>query len=110
MFRALSVPNKKGYEKLIDTSSIGSLETESSRPISLAAKASSSSKQRGNPRAISMDMQVKKASKIHPAFTIVEMRGKKKATASPQFARYLEYVKEGGSWDVNSNTPVMHYI
>ncbi|KAF7828883.1 uncharacterized protein G2W53_020047 [Senna tora] len=34
---------------------------------------------------------------------------KSKTTARPEFARYIEYVKEGGMWDFNSNKPVMHY-
>ncbi|GFY80390.1 hypothetical protein Acr_01g0001990 [Actinidia rufa] len=54
--------------------------------------------------------QVKKASKIHPIFGLTfETRRRKKATAKPEFARYVEYVKEGGAWDVSSNMPVIYY-
>lgn len=47
--------------------------------------------------------------KAHPLFSLFDRRRKKKTTAKPEFARYLEYVKEGGIWDVNSNMPVIHY-
>ncbi|KAK7309306.1 hypothetical protein RJT34_05924 [Clitoria ternatea] len=47
--------------------------------------------------------------KSHPLFSFFDLRRKKKTTAKPEFARYLEYVKEGGMWDLNSNQPVMYY-
>ncbi|KAK7386538.1 hypothetical protein VNO78_26845 [Psophocarpus tetragonolobus] len=47
--------------------------------------------------------------KSHPLLSFLALRRKKKTTARPEFARYLEYLKEGGVWDLNSNKPVMHY-
>ncbi|CAJ1930231.1 unnamed protein product [Sphenostylis stenocarpa] len=47
--------------------------------------------------------------KSHPLLSFFDFRRKKKTTARPEFARYLEYVKEGGMWDVNSNKPVIYY-
>nr|XP_007156065.1 hypothetical protein PHAVU_003G255300g [Phaseolus vulgaris]ESW28059.1 hypothetical protein PHAVU_003G255300g [Phaseolus vulgaris] len=48
--------------------------------------------------------------KSHPLLSFLALRRKKKTTARPEFARYLEYLKEGGMWDLKSNKPVMHYI
>ncbi|RDY09346.1 hypothetical protein CR513_06281, partial [Mucuna pruriens] len=50
-----------------------------------------------------------KEKKSHPLFSFFDLRRKKKATARPELARYLEYVKEGGMWDLNSNKPVIYY-
>lgn len=45
----------------------------------------------------------------HPLLSFLDFRRKKKTTARPEFARYLEYLREGGMWDLNSNKPVMYY-
>ncbi|KOM45175.1 hypothetical protein LR48_Vigan06g048100 [Vigna angularis] len=50
-----------------------------------------------------------KEKKIHPLLSLFDFRRKKTTTARPEFARYLEYVKEGGMWDTNSNKPVIYY-
>nr|XP_043634382.1 uncharacterized protein LOC122605493 [Erigeron canadensis] len=56
-----------------------------------------------------VEKEVKKASKMHPIFAIFERRSrKKKATAKPEFARYMQYLKEGGSWNANSSRPVIY--
>ncbi|KAK4262147.1 hypothetical protein QN277_027738 [Acacia crassicarpa] len=47
--------------------------------------------------------------KSHPLFSFMDFRRKKKPTSRPEFVRYLEYLKEGGVWDLNSNKPVIHY-
>uniref|UniRef100_A0A7N0UW76 Uncharacterized protein n=1 Tax=Kalanchoe fedtschenkoi TaxID=63787 RepID=A0A7N0UW76_KALFE len=51
----------------------------------------------------------KKVSKTHPIFGLLDLRNKKKATAKPEFARYLAYLKEGGLWDASSNQPVIYF-
>lgn len=126
MFRAFSV-RRGGYERLVDEPSVGFLEVKLSRSATLPAKVfgsrnklapqgnvvpGSAEKQAKKAAKIpekSKEKQVKKASKIHPVFGIFEKRRGKKATAKPEFARYIEYVKEGGLWDVETNVPVMHY-
>lgn len=56
-----------------------------------------------------IDKQVKKASKVHPIFAIFERRSrKKKATAKPEFSRYMQYLKEGGSWNANESKPAIY--
>ncbi|XP_071708524.1 uncharacterized protein [Rutidosis leptorrhynchoides] len=56
-----------------------------------------------------VEKQVKKASKVHPMFSLFERRSRKKnATAKPEFSRYLQYLKEGGVWDSNSSKPVIY--
>jgi len=52
----------------------------------------------------------KSEKKSHPLLSFLALRRKKKTTARPEFARYLEYLKEGGMWDLKSNKPVMHYL
>lgn len=56
--------------------------------------------------------QVKKASKVHPFFSLFDMSQKrrKKATAKPEVSRYLEYMREGGGvgiWDMKAEKPVV---
>ncbi|KAG4175392.1 hypothetical protein ERO13_A11G183100v2 [Gossypium hirsutum] len=51
----------------------------------------------------------KSKSIIHPLFSLFDVRRKKKPTAKPKFGRYIEYLKEGGMWDMNANMPVMYY-
>ncbi|KAJ4910610.1 Uncharacterized protein Rs2_05231 [Raphanus sativus] len=54
---------------------------------------------------------------VHPLLSFLDVHFQKKkkktkknlATAKPEFARYMEYLKEGGVWDPNSNAPVIHY-
>lgn len=53
--------------------------------------------------------QSKKASKGHALFNFFDFGRKRKSTAKPEFARYLEYVKEGGLWDLKANAPVIYY-
>ncbi|KAK9038852.1 hypothetical protein V6N11_023697 [Hibiscus sabdariffa] len=50
-----------------------------------------------------------KSKSVHPLFSLFDSRRKKRTTAKPEFARYIEYLKEGGMWDVNANMPVIHY-
>ncbi|CAI9780553.1 unnamed protein product [Fraxinus pennsylvanica] len=118
MFRALSTSRRshKGYDQLTaaDEHSNASLLPKLSRAKSLPAKILSSSKNlnlvpsRARPSTNPTE-QVKKASKVHPFFSLFESRKRKKATAKPEFSRYMEYVKEGGMWDVKANMPVIYY-
>ncbi|KAL6011371.1 hypothetical protein ACLOJK_001817 [Asimina triloba] len=60
-----------------------------------------------------MDPKLKRSTKVaknHPLLSFFEVSRKKKApSAKPEFIRYLEYVKEGGTWDLHSNRPVIHF-
>ncbi|KAI3450971.1 hypothetical protein Pfo_007636 [Paulownia fortunei] len=112
MFRALSTRrSRRGYEQLGDEASTAALVPKLSRAKSLPAKILSCSKKITTPApaANTPSEQVKKASKVHPFFSLFETKRKKKATAKPEFSRYLEYVKEGGTWDMRANMPVMYY-
>lgn len=124
MLRAFST-RRSGYDRLVDESSIGLVEVKLSRSATLPAKLFGSRRKatpEGNLPPIleqkpstakipenSGEKQVKKASKILPIFSIFVKQRRKKATAKPEFARYMEYVKEGGTWDANLNMPVIHY-
>lgn len=46
----------------------------------------------------------------HPLLNFMEMSCKKKrGRVKPEMVRYLEYVKEFGTWDANSGRPVIYY-
>ncbi|KAL2532500.1 hypothetical protein Adt_05851 [Abeliophyllum distichum] len=114
MFRALSTRRRShsGYDQLTaDEASNSILLPKLSRAKSLPAKILSSSKKLVPSRAepTTPTKQVKKASKVHPFFSLFERRKRKKATAKPEFSRYMEYIKEGGMWDVKANMPVIYY-
>lgn len=50
------------------------------------------------------------APKGHPLLNFMEMSCKKKrGRVKPELVRYLEYVKEFGTWDANSGRPVIYY-
>ncbi|XP_076887836.1 uncharacterized protein LOC143538088 [Bidens hawaiensis] len=61
------------------------------------------------PKVDPVAKQVKKVSKVHPFFSLFERKSrKKKATAKPEFSRYVQYLKEGGVWDAGANKPVIY--
>ncbi|KAG5623465.1 hypothetical protein H5410_008683 [Solanum commersonii] len=68
-----------------------------SRNRTVPAAASSSSKKVTSDQD---NFRAKKASKIHPIFSLFETKRKKKATARPEFSRYIQYLREGGFGDV----------
>ncbi|KAF3334822.1 hypothetical protein FCM35_KLT21426 [Carex littledalei] len=49
-----------------------------------------------------------KAVDSHPVLKILDAPTKR-ATSRPEFLRYLEYVKEAGSWDADSERPSIYY-
>ncbi|KAL1569487.1 hypothetical protein AAHA92_00961 [Salvia divinorum] len=98
MFRALSI-RRRGYEQLGEGD-----EPKFNRTKSLPTKVMNSPK-----RVPTAAQEANKASKVHPLFSIFETKRKKKATMKPEFSRYLEYLKEGGAWDMAANRPVMYY-
>ncbi|XP_074579185.1 uncharacterized protein LOC141835706 [Curcuma longa] len=46
--------------------------------------------------------------KAHPVMRILQAPSKKE-TARPEFLRYLEYVREAGSWDPSSDRPTIYF-
>ncbi|KAK9284752.1 hypothetical protein L1049_023929 [Liquidambar formosana] len=113
MFRALRTKRScRGYDRLADGLHVDVLEAKLERVTSLPARISGSSKKSRPkltlPGAISQVKHAKKLKKSHPLFSLFDARPKK-TTAKPEFARYLEYAKEGGVWDVNSNMPVLYF-
>ncbi|GER27970.1 50S ribosomal protein L31 [Striga asiatica] len=106
MFRALSARrNRHGYESLHDDAMSAALVPKLSRAKSTPAKIlMSCSKKlksvtaRDKTHSQKEKEKVKKTSKIHPFFSLFETGRKKKATAKPEFSRYLEYVREGGTY------------
>ncbi|KAL0349520.1 UNVERIFIED_CONTAM: hypothetical protein Sradi_4101200 [Sesamum radiatum] len=122
MFRALSTRrSRRGYEHLggdddddeaASTPAALLPAAKLSRAKSLPATIfSCSSKNSRSAAAAAEQVVIKKASKVHPFFNLFETsRRKKKATAKPEFSRYLEYVREGGGvLDVKENMPVVYY-
>ncbi|KAG6392817.1 hypothetical protein SASPL_147044 [Salvia splendens] len=102
MFGALSIRRKRrGYEQL---------GNNGDKPSPSAALVPKLSRSKSLPTPKMVAQEAKKASKIHPFFSIFESRRRKKATAKPEFSRYLDYLREGGAWDMAADRPVMYYI
>ncbi|KAG5050911.1 hypothetical protein JHK85_003429 [Glycine max] len=116
MFRSMTT--RRGYERLGKESATTALLHEGfKRSTSLPSWGSNSSRKmalgstygeinlKRNPTKKGNNSD----KKSHPLLSFLALRRKKKTTARPEFARYLEYLKEGGMWDLNSNKPVMYY-
>ncbi|CAF2018916.1 hypothetical protein HID58_077576 [Brassica napus] len=108
MFRAMSTRKiHGGYEKLMEEEPI--LKKGTSVPASVY----------GNSRNPVQDAKTPTSKptggSVHHLLNLFNRKKKKTkskkslATAKPEFARYMEYVKEGGVLDPNSNAPVIHY-
>ncbi|KAL8193782.1 hypothetical protein R6Q57_026474 [Mikania cordata] len=119
MFRAMSIRRKpKGYEQLVvggtavdDSLSESTMMRSRTLPTNFFGDSpvTFESELRTPVHEYAVDKQVKKASKVHPIFTIFERKGRrKKATAKPEFSRYMQYLKEGGIWSANDSVPVIH--
>lgn len=110
MLRGLSIRrHRRGYEQLGEEEEDG-VKKKLSRANSSPATSSTNKLQPFNsPKRTTASAAPKKASKIHPFFSLFETKKRNKATTRPDFSRYLEYVKEGGAWDVAENRPVMYY-
>ncbi|XP_055804687.1 uncharacterized protein LOC129873589 [Solanum dulcamara] len=112
MFRAMSTRRDyRGYGVLNKEEKdepcapiLGKPKLSRNRTVPAAAKFFSSSSKKvtdeDNFRASAQVKEAKKASKIHPIFSLFETKRKKKATARPEFSRYIQYVREGGFGDV----------
>ncbi|KAL9341112.1 hypothetical protein Peur_067331 [Populus x canadensis] len=108
MLRALNKqrnPNRYGrLDKEPDTTSLlaGELETSESLPsqeVFGSPKLSTLGPGLAPQNVSSVKPSRRKDSKSHPLFSLSDGAGrKKKPTARPEFARYLQYVKEGGVW------------
>lgn len=119
MFRSLSTRRGHGigrYERLGKEPSaiIPLIPEELKRSTSLPAVNSLSSSRKiatfgGGNLQRQPTKKASKEKKSHPLFNFMDFRRKKKTTSRPEFARYLEYVKEGGMWDLSSNKPVLYY-
>ncbi|KAH0771064.1 hypothetical protein KY290_015045 [Solanum tuberosum] len=115
MFRALSTRRDySGYDELIkeEAPSVPLVEPKLNRNRSVpAAKFFSPSRkvmtpEQNFPMSPQVNKEAKKASKIHPIFSLFETKKKKKATARPEFSRYIQYVREGGFGDVLQTSSV----
>ncbi|XP_016475586.1 uncharacterized protein LOC107797230 [Nicotiana tabacum] len=103
----------RGYEELIKEEEpsapiLGKPKLSRNGTVPAAAKFFSSSSKKvtseENFRATTQLKEAKKASKIHPIFSLFETKKKKKATARPEFSRYIQYVRDGGFGDVLQTT------
>ncbi|KAL8240534.1 hypothetical protein R6Q59_013889 [Mikania micrantha] len=117
MFRSMSTrKHHRGYEQLIkestgdDRSSNPKLLRSTTLPANFFGDHPFNFVLDRKPAKVDViDKQVKKVSKVHPFFSLFERKNrKKKATAKPEFSRYMQYLKEGGFWDANSDKPVIY--
>ncbi|XP_050226355.2 uncharacterized protein LOC126676238 [Mercurialis annua] len=114
MLRALSTrTSRRGYTRLVadESAAISLLDENLKRSKTLPARSYDLTAKLAFPHDIKVKPAPKKLSKIatHPLFTLFDTRRKKKTTAKPELARYLQYMREGGTWNVNSNAPVIFY-
>ncbi|KAL8152027.1 hypothetical protein V2J09_021835 [Rumex salicifolius] len=120
MFRALSTRRASyGYDKLGDESrsdECGSLldpqlTRARSVPAQLFGFPKKSVQEPSLPPTNAPPKSSKKSkTKSHPVFSLFGGRWRKKMTAKPEFARYMEYLKEGGRWDKDNNKPVFERL
>lgn len=113
MLRALTARRKnRGYDQLgkeqAPPSPVGGEEPQLKRVSSLPARLSDTTAT-SQPEPPLKQEKKGKAGKSHPLFGLFSGRRKAKTTAKPEFSRYIEYMKEGGVWDTNSNTPVIYF-
>lgn len=112
MIRALSTrKDRGGYKKLGDEEEAARVGLLEGKPQSVPASLHGQSPEVNKPAE-------KTGSSVHPLLSFFDVRlqrkknkTKKKSTTSakPEFARYLEYIKEGGVWDATSNGPAIYY-
>ncbi|XP_027178996.1 uncharacterized protein LOC113777959 [Coffea eugenioides] len=114
MLRALSTRNGRRYEKIEEGGqSSAVLEAQLNKSRSLPAKLFGSQQKSTRGQTAeekSAAKQARTVSKIHPMFNLFDPRLRKKATANPEFSRYLEYLKEEGTAGLGPtpNMPVIH--
>ncbi|KAI3722813.1 hypothetical protein L2E82_33919 [Cichorium intybus] len=112
MFRALKKrKGRRDYEQLISEPTVDDhplsdpkiIGSTPSPPVKFVLKL------RPPVRLNFIEKQMRKVSKVHPLFSLLEKKNrKKKVTAKPEFSRYVQYLKEGGIWDANSAKPVIY--
>ncbi|CAN0861718.1 hypothetical protein LINGRAHAP2_LOCUS8294 [Linum grandiflorum] len=119
MLRALSTRiSQYKYDRLADESSISpliggyKLTRRTTLPVQVLGGRSSCRYKLSlklNLPALLRPAANKGDSKSHPLLSLFISRRKKRTTSRPEFARYIQYVKEGGLWDSSSGVPVMYY-
>ncbi|XP_055961557.1 uncharacterized protein LOC130015440 [Mercurialis annua] len=112
-FVSSTTDRRRGHQRLVadECAAISLLDGNLKRSKTLPARSFDLSAKLASPHHIKVKPAPKKLSKIaaHPLFALFDTRRKNKTTAKPELARYLQYMREGGTWDVNSNMPVIFY-
>ncbi|CAL1360863.1 unnamed protein product [Linum trigynum] len=121
MLRALSThrSHSSKYEKLVDNTESSSADLLGGSDHELKRSKKIRFLGSGGGHKVSVELKLPslpavkpamRVNKIHPLFSLFDRRRQnRRITSRPVFARYIEYVKEGGFWDKNSDMPVMHY-
>ncbi|XP_004512068.1 uncharacterized protein [Cicer arietinum] len=101
------VGNGISNEELMRSTSVSSGPSNSKAKMDMVSNFGDINLQRNPTKKSSSDQKEKNT---HPIFNFFDFRSKKKkATSKPEFARYVEYMKEGGMWDSDLNKPVIYY-
>ncbi|CAL9056324.1 uncharacterized protein LOC135641435 [Musa acuminata AAA Group] len=90
--------SRRGYRRLLSRQSSFDLAEGDEATTTAAAATVSEMKRSNTTREI----------KAHPVIRIME-KPPKKATATPEFLRYLEYMREAGTWHPNSDAPAIYF-
>ncbi|CAL9187174.1 unnamed protein product [Musa acuminata subsp. burmannicoides] len=91
--------SRRGYRRLLSRQSSFDLAEGDEATTTTAAAATVSEMKRSN---------TTREIKAHPVIRIME-KPPKKATATPEFLRYLEYMREAGTWHPNSDAPAIYF-
>ena len=114
MFKALrKLKSSYGYNRLAHKSFSTDALLEpgftrmESTPVRMIGIPIKSAPEAGYPPLKSKKKSSKK-NKSHPLFSIFNSR-RKKMSAKPELVRYMDYLKEGGKWEKDTNAPVIYY-
>lgn len=88
--------SRRGYRRILSHQfSFDSSEDADAKAVKTKTKAKKPSK--------------RKDAKAHPVVAVIEASKMEKAAAKPEFLRYLEYMREAGTWDVQSEKPTIYF-
>ncbi|XP_068638773.1 uncharacterized protein [Aristolochia californica] len=113
LFRSSSTTrrSRRGYLRLDPTHVLDSNDPKTNGTEAAGASVLASPAARASPSPSLKKSPSTSASrtKSHPLFSFFDKSSRKKPKVKPELMRYMEYIKEGGTWDPNSNRPVIYF-
>ncbi|KAG9449693.1 hypothetical protein H6P81_009658 [Aristolochia fimbriata] len=113
MFRSSSASRKsrRGYVRLDPAHVPADNDAKGAEAVAKTAVLASPAAARASPGPSLKKSASTSASrtKSHPLFSFFDPSSRKKPKMKPELVRYLEYIKEGGTWDPTTNRPVIYF-